>query len=83
MQVFTLLLKTNRVYEKHKGRMRLLENGTYPGLTSLMCDLHEISGFMARHMLEQVLQTGEFWPRLREHVVLAVLSTIVILVLYL
>lgn len=54
----SLLLKTEKVYDKNKGRLRLQELGMYPGLVSFMLGT-PISNIMARDMLDQVLMTGE------------------------
>jgi len=57
MQIITLLLKTDKVYERSKTRLRLLDSNLYPGLISLMADTLP-SVYMTRHMLQQVFISG-------------------------
>jgi len=56
-QIITLLLKTDKVYERSKTRLRLLDSNLYPGLISLMADTLP-SVYMTRHMLQQVFISG-------------------------
>lgn len=57
LQIFSLLLLTDYIGEKNKGRLRLMENGMLPGLISLMS--HEMSSLMAENLLKQVLFSGQ------------------------
>lgn len=52
-QIMALLLKTDRVYERNKSRLRLVDSNLFPGLVSLMVDTLP-SVDMTKHMLEQV-----------------------------
>ena len=54
--MISILLKTDKVYDKNKGRLRLQDVG-YPGLTSLMLG-EPISPAMAQGLLEQTLLLG-------------------------
>ena len=56
MQLIYLLLKSERVYEKSKQRLRLSEVGHW-GLANLMCD-YDISVPMIKRFIEQVCLTG-------------------------
>ena len=55
-QLFSLLLKTDRVGTKSKTRLRIQETGTYQGLVNMMMG-GDVSLSMARHMLDLVLLT--------------------------
>lgn len=52
-----LLLKTDRVYDRNKSRLRLVDSNLFPGLVSLMVDTQP-SVDMTKHMLEQVFIAG-------------------------
>ncbi len=56
LQLFSLLLKTDRVGAKSKTRLRIQEAGTYQGLVNMMMG-SDVSLSMANYMLDLVLLT--------------------------